>query len=64
MSFADPEGASSCRVPVPITFIVRVTSGPAGRITATVERVQTGEKCRVDGIDAIARAIAEAVGGP
>ena len=56
----DREGGLS--VPASVTLIVRVTTEPAGRITGTVERVQTGQKFRIDGIEGIARVIAEALG--
>lgn len=41
-----------------MTFIVRVSIDPTGRVTAIVERVRTGEKERVLGITAISEAVA------
>jgi hypothetical protein len=62
MSFEIPDHDRTFSVPPSVTLIVRVTTEAAGRITGTVERVQTGQKFRIDGIEGIARAIAEALG--
>lgn len=37
----------------PLSFIVRVSWGQAGRVTGTVERVLTGEKRRFTGIETL-----------
>jgi hypothetical protein len=50
----DPERA-------PLTFVVRVASDDAGRLSGVVERVRTGEKHRFDGDEAIGRIIARVV---
>jgi hypothetical protein len=42
-----------------MTFVVRLTRDEAGRLTAVVERVKTGQKIRVDGLEAVGRAIGE-----
>jgi hypothetical protein len=36
-----------------VTFMVRLTRGPDGRLRGTVERVRTGEKERFTGADGI-----------
>ncbi len=46
-------------MPAPITFVVRVLSAEAGGVSAVVELVRTGEKQRVDALDAICRVIAD-----
>jgi hypothetical protein len=45
-----------------MTFIVRVSQNESGRIAGVVERVRTGEKERVDGLEAISAAIARMLG--
>ena len=45
-----------------MTFIVRVSRNESGRIAGVVERVRTGEKERVDGLEAISAAIARMLG--
>ena len=45
-----------------MTFIVRVSWNESGRIAGAVERVRTGEKERVDGLEAISAAIARMLG--
>jgi hypothetical protein len=40
-----------------LSFIVRVSVDPSGRVAGTVERVRTGEKRRFDDIDAIGAVI-------
>jgi hypothetical protein len=47
-----------------MTFVVRLNRDRAGCITAVVERVKTGLKTRVEGLDAIGRAIGEMIGPP
>ena len=42
----------------PITFIVRISIDEKGDVTAVVERVRTGQKERVHGVDEIGRVIA------
>ena len=42
-----------------MTFVVRLSRDDTGRLTGVVERVRTGEKARVDDLDAIGRAIAQ-----
>jgi len=42
----------------PMTFIVRVSQDEAGRLTGIVERVRTGEKERVQGVEDIGQVIA------
>jgi hypothetical protein len=44
-----------------VTFIVRLWRDETGRLTGVVERVQTGEKARVETLDAIAGVIARMV---
>jgi hypothetical protein len=44
-----------------MTFIVRLTRDKAGRITGVVEKVKTGRKARVEGLDAVGRAIGEMI---
>ena len=46
-----------------MTFIVRVSVDDAGGITGIVERVQTGQKRRFEGIEAIGPLIARMLGG-
>jgi hypothetical protein len=46
---------------VAMTFVVRLSRDDAGRLTGVVERVRTGEKARVDGVEAIGPAIARMV---
>jgi hypothetical protein len=41
-----------------MTFIVRLDRDEAGRLTGIVERVRTGEKAQVHGIDEVGAAIA------
>jgi len=41
-----------------MTFIVRVSQDEAGRLTGIVERVRTGEKERVQGVEDIGQVIA------
>jgi hypothetical protein len=45
-----------------MTFIVRLSQNESGRIAGVVERVRTGEKERVDGLEAISTAIARMLG--
>ena len=45
-------------------FVVRLTRDAVGRITGVVERVKTGQKMRVEGVEAVARAIEEMIAGP
>ena len=47
-----------------MTFVVRLTRDKVGRITGVVERVKTGLKVRVEGVDAIGRAIGEMIAPP
>jgi len=44
-----------------MTFVVRLTRGKAGRVTAVVEQVKTGLKTRVEGVEPIGRVIAEMI---
>jgi hypothetical protein len=39
------------------TFIVRLTREPGGTLTAIVERVRTGEKARVQGLEQLGAAL-------
>jgi hypothetical protein len=47
-----------------MTFVVRLTRDEAGRITGVVEQVKTGLKARVEGLDAVGRAIGEMIAPP
>ncbi len=47
-----------------MTFVVRLSIDAAGRITAVVERVRTGYKERVQGIEAISACIGRMVHQP
>jgi hypothetical protein len=47
-----------------MTFVVRLTRDEAGRITGIVEQVKTGLKARVEGLDAVGRAIGEMIAPP
>jgi hypothetical protein len=47
-----------------MTFVVRLTRDKVGRITGVVEKVKTGRKARVEGLDAISRAIGEMIASP
>jgi hypothetical protein len=40
-----------------VTFILRLSRDETGRITGIVERVRTGEKERVEALDALPRVI-------
>ncbi len=44
-----------------MTFILRLSRDETGRITGIVERVRTGEKERVDALDALAQVIGRMV---
>ena len=44
-----------------MTFVVRLTRDEVGRITGVVEEVKTGLKVRVEGLDAIGRALGEMI---
>jgi hypothetical protein len=44
-----------------MTFVVRLTRDEVGRITGVVEQVKTGLKARVEGLDAVGRAIGEMI---
>jgi hypothetical protein len=44
-----------------VTFIFRLSRDETGRLTGVVERVRTGEKVRVDTLDALAAVIARMV---
>jgi hypothetical protein len=46
-----------------MTFIVRVLVDDAGGVTGIVERVQTGQKNRFEGIEAIGQLIAGMLAG-
>lgn len=43
----------------PLSFIVRVSWGEAGKVTGTVERVRTGEKRLFAGIETLPELIAQ-----
>jgi hypothetical protein len=45
-------------VPAPITFVVRVLADEGGGVRAVVELVRTGEKHRVDALEAVSSVIA------
>jgi hypothetical protein len=47
-----------------MTFVVRLTRDKVGRITGVVEKVKTGRKVRVEGLDAMSRAIGEMIASP
>ena len=47
-----------------MTFIVRLTRDEVGSISGVVEQVKTGLKARVEGLDAVDRAIAEMIAAP
>jgi hypothetical protein len=47
-----------------MTFVVRLTCDKVGRITGVVEQVRTGLKVRVEGLDAVGRAIGELIAPP
>lgn len=42
-------------------FVVRLTRDEVGRITGVVEQVKTGLKARVEGLEAVGRAIGEII---
>jgi hypothetical protein len=44
-----------------MTFVVRLTRDEVGRITGVVEQVKTGLKARVEGLEAVGRAIGEMI---
>lgn len=44
-----------------MTFVVRLTRDKVGRISGVVQQVRTGLKARVEGLDAIGRAIGEMI---
>jgi len=44
-----------------MTFVVRLTRDEFERITGVVEQVKTGMKVRVEGLDAVGRAIGEMI---
>ena len=46
------------------TFIVRLTRGQRGRLTALVERVRTGEKARVQRVEHLGRVLLRMLGDP
>ena len=47
-----------------MTFVVRLTRDKGGRITGVVEKVKTGRKARVEGLDAVGRVIGEMIASP
>jgi hypothetical protein len=47
-----------------MTFVVRLTRDELGRISVVVEQVKTGLKARVEGLDAVGRAIGEMIAPP
>jgi hypothetical protein len=47
-----------------MTFVVRLTRDNAGRVTGVVEQVKTELKARVDGLEAVGRAIGEMIAPP
>jgi hypothetical protein len=47
-----------------MTFVVRLARDKVGRITGVVEQVRTGLKARVEGLDAVGRAIGEMIAPP
>ena len=47
-----------------MTFVVRLTRDKVGHITGVVEQVKTGLKARVEGLDAVGRAIGEMIAPP
>jgi hypothetical protein len=47
-----------------MTFVVRLTRDEVGRTSGVVEQVKTGLKARVEGLDAIGRAIGEMIAPP
>lgn len=51
-------------LPRAATFIVRVSQSDGGPVTGTVERAQTGEKQRFDGLPAIGALSARMLGEP
>ena len=46
-----------------MTFIVRLSIDDTGRVTGIVERVRTGQKERVQGVEAIGEVIARMAAG-
>ena len=44
-----------------MTFVVRLIRDKVGRLTGVVEQVRTGLKVRVEGLDAVGRAIGEMI---
>lgn len=46
-----------------MTFVVRLTRDEVGRLGGVIEQVKTGRKVRVDGVEAMARAIEEMIAG-
>lgn len=51
-----------CEIPQVSTFIVRLTSEPAGSVSGVVERVRNGVKDRFEGREALHRLIDEMLG--
>ena len=47
-----------------MTFVVRLTRDKVGRITGVIEQVRTGLKARVEGLDAVGKAIGEMIEPP
>jgi hypothetical protein len=47
-----------------MTFVVRLTRDKVGHVTGVVEQVRTGLKVRVEGLDAVGRAIGEMIAPP
>jgi len=47
-----------------MTFVVRLTRDEVGRITGVIEQVRTGLKARVEGLDAVGKAIGEMIEPP
>jgi hypothetical protein len=58
------EGRVAIEGSMMMTFVVRLTRDKVGRITGVVEKVKTGRKARVEGLDAVSRAIAEMIASP
>lgn len=46
-----------------MTFVVRLTRDEVGRLSGVIEQVKTGRKVRVDGVEAMGRAIEEMIAG-
>ncbi len=47
-----------------MTFVVRVTCSELGKMTGVVERVKTGQKVRVEGLEAISQVIEQMIERP